>query len=429
MRILHLSNDHYPAALGGTEIYVARLIEAQQRTGPANDVRWAVHRSDGGTRRQDDPDGVRILLPEMPRAGRLESISRTAEGAPGLVELLGEFGPDVVHLHSFSPSCGLTHARAAKAAGAHLVVSVHAPGFSCATNTLIDMNGDVCDGRLRPRRCTSCLLQDGGLARPIAAAVSLQRGRGISTERADRLSRVLTFRRLVEGLHGGWRELTDLADALHVLTRWHAELLSGHDIPAAKVHHVASAGPGPIRPRVREAMEDGTLRVVYWGRCEAVKGIHLVVDAVRSLPPDTPVTLDVFTDGWDHPYGRSLLRRIGDDPRIVLHAPLPQDAMLDALRHFDLGVVPSTGLETGPLTVLEAFAAGLPVAGSPFGGIAELLDGVPGTHLIDPDSRSWAAFLSDLCHHPSQLRGLIPPRTRSFIDVAQELSAAYASRS
>ena len=91
--------------------------------------------------------------------------------------------------------------------------------------------------------------------------------------------------------------------------------------------------------------------------------------------------------------------------------------------------VPSQWLETGPIVVLEAFAAGIPVAGSNLGGIPELVEhGVNGL-LIDPASpANWAAALRSLSQDPdllATLRSRIrPPRTMR--DAAAELNAIYS---
>ncbi len=100
------------------------------------------------------------------------------------------------------------------------------------------------------------------------------------------------------------------------------------------------------------------------------------------------------------------------------------------LRDYDLLVVPSQWLETGPLVVLEAFAAGIPVLGSRLGGIAELVkDGENGI-LVEADSvAAWAAALNRLSRESELLRrlrsGVRPPRTMA--DVAEEMLALYHS--
>jgi glycosyltransferase involved in cell wall biosynthesis len=60
-------------------------------------------------------------------------------------------------------------------------------------------------------------------------------------------------------------------------------------------------------------------------------------------------------------------------------APVKPEEVVETIRKYDALVVPSVWLETGPLVVLEAFAAGVPVIGSRLGGIAEMVrDGVDG---------------------------------------------------
>jgi glycosyltransferase involved in cell wall biosynthesis len=98
------------------------------------------------------------------------------------------------------------------------------------------------------------------------------------------------------------------------------------------------------------------------------------------------------------------------------------------LRSYDLLAVPSQGLETGPLVVLEAFAAGVPVIGSRLGSIAEIVrDEVDGVLVPNATAEGWAHALRRF----SEDRGLIerlrtavhPPRTMST--VAKEMATLY----
>jgi glycosyltransferase involved in cell wall biosynthesis len=427
MLLLHLDNDHYPRVTGGTEIFIHRLIEAQQQLNPSAQVIWASHES-----LLDSPDHAphvqladhQHLLPPVTRGNRRQQVAATAAAIPGFRELLRELRPDVVHLHSFSERCGLSHARAAKAAGARLVVTVHAPGFSCIKGTLIDASGAICDGLLRERRCTRCRLHNGGLPRWLAGALAVQQGWPLSTENPGALAHVLTARQLTAAFHQAWLELAELADAIHVLAAWSRDVLLRQGIPAEKIHLIRTAGPPPLPPRKRRPLEDGVLRLVHWGRCSPVKGLHLVIEAILALPAEAPVQLDVFGPYWDSPYGQQLLRRIASDPRFRLHGSVPKDQLLSMLQAYDLAVVPSTWLETGPLTVLEAFAAGLPVAGSDLGGIKELLEGVPGCALLPLRRRAWRDLFASLLADPAAIAGTIPSPT-GFAEMAASIQSLY----
>jgi glycosyltransferase involved in cell wall biosynthesis len=424
-KFLHLSNDLYPRVTGGTEIFIQQLIAAQQQLWPCSQVLWAAHEAPL-LAVDHDPKAQLLahqrLLPPVAHGTRQQQVSSTASAIPGFQELLAEFKPDVVHLHSFSDRCGLSHAKATKAAGSRLVVTVHAPGFSCIKGNLIDASGAICDGVLRERRCTRCRLHNGGLPRWLAGAVALQSGWPLPAQASGALAHVLTARQLTAAYQKAWLEMAELADAIHVLAAWSRDVLLRQGIPASKVHLIRTAGPPPLPPRQRMPMQDGVLRLVYWGRCHPVKGLHLVIEAILGLPRDAPVQFDFYGPYWDGAYGQQLLRRINGDPRFRVLGQLPKDQLLPRLQAYDLAVVPSTWLETGPLTVLEAFAAGLPVAGSDLGGIKELLEGVEGCVLLPLEGQAWRAYFCHLIQDPSLLAVTIPEPTRSFADLVRDFT-------
>jgi len=103
--------------------------------------------------------------------------------------------------------------------------------------------------------------------------------------------------------------------------------------------------------------------------------------------------------------------------------------VIDRLAEYDMVVAPSQGMETGPLVVLEAYAAGVPVIGSALGGIADkIADGVDGLlvrpyHSVD----AWSAVLqrvgSDRPLVAGLTKGVRPPRSMS--DVARDMRAIY----
>ena len=427
-KFLHLGNDLYPRVTGGTEIFIQQLIAAQQQLWPCSQVLWAAHEAPL-LAVDHDPKAPLLahqrLLPPVTHGTRRQQVSSTASAIPGFQELLAEFKPDVVHLHSFSDSCGLSHARASKAAGARLVVTVHSPGFSCIKGNLIDASGAICDGVLRERRCTRCRLHNGGLPRWLAGAVALQSGWPLPAQAPGAIAHVLTARQLTAAYQQAWLELAGLADAIHVLAAWSRDVLLRQGFPARKVHLIHTAGPPPLPPRQRTPMQDGLLRLVYWGRCHPVKGLHLVIEAIEALPADAPIQLDFYGPYWDDAYGQKLLRRINGDPRFRVLGQLPKDQLLPKLQLYDLAVVPSTWLETGPLTVLEAFAAGLPVAGSDLGGIKELLEGVEGCALLPLEVKAWRDYFYQLIQDRTSIAVNLPALTRNFADLARDLFPLY----
>jgi len=426
--ILHVSDNQYPCVTGGTEIFIHQLIEAQRQQNPAAKVIWASHKAP--IQLKDVYPHLQLLphqqlLPPIVAGSREQQVACIAEAIPGFEELLAQVQPNVVHLHSFSDRCGLSHARAIKKAGARLVVSVHAPGFSCIKGNLIDASGAICDGVLRERRCTRCRLHNGGLPRWLAGAVALQSGWPLNTETPGSLAHVATARQITAAFHRAWLELAELADAIHAYPAWSRAVLLRQGILPDKVHLIHTAGPPPLPPRKRSPMQDGVLRLVYWGRCHPVKGLHLVIDAILTLASEAPIQLDFYGPYWDSNYGQDLQRRISGDRRFRLLVNLPKDDLLPRIQAYDLAVMPSTWLETGPLTVLEAFAAGLPVAGSDLGGIKELLEGVKGCYLLPLEVEAWRTFLADLLKYPEKLDFANLPIPHQYPELAIKLQQLY----
>jgi glycosyltransferase involved in cell wall biosynthesis len=128
-------------------------------------------------------------------------------------------------------------------------------------------------------------------------------------------------------------------------------------------------------------------------------------------------------------YRKDLRDDVAADGRIVLHDPVAPDDVVATLARYDVLAAPSQQFETGPLVVLEAFAAGLPVVGTRLGGIAEQVrDGVNGLLIEAGSVRAWseafralredgAALLHQLAH------GVQPPR--SMEAVADDMAVVY----
>ena len=150
-------------------------------------------------------------------------------------------------------------------------------------------------------------------------------------------------------------------------------------------------------PTARTAWDARYVRLAHLGRLEANKGTGLLIEALRAIP-DAPLTLDIFGITQSDADRQELDRVRGlteGDSRIRFLPPLDHATITTRLAAFDAVVVPSQLLETGPLVVLEAFAAGVPVIGSALGGIAEKVrNGVDGWLVSPHDSvEAWREIL------------------------------------
>jgi glycosyltransferase involved in cell wall biosynthesis len=313
------------------------------------------------------------------------------------------------------------------------VLTYHTPTTTCVRGTLLHHGAHPCDGALDADRCTACNLTAHGvpssvavtIARAPALAGTLMRAVGVR----GRVSTALRMRELVTLRHDQTRRVLELADHIIAPAEWVRDLLRRLGVPDEKL---TLSRQGIRLPDVtyESNPDDARLRAVYVGRVEPAKGVHLLTRALR-LVPDEPVELHIYgvTQGDAHvAYRRDLRDDVARDARVTLHQPVAPDEVVATIAGYDVLLAPSQQFETGPLVVLEAFAAGLPVVGTRLGGIAELVqDGVNGLLVEAGSVGGWADALRQLAAS-AELRHRLRAgvrRPRSIETVADEMAAIY----
>jgi L-malate glycosyltransferase len=144
--------------------------------------------------------------------------------------------------------------------------------------------------------------------------------------------------------------------------------------------------------------------VVVVGRLDAVKGVSLAVQAMQS--PAVPAAAHLWIVGEGPERGR--LERLrtaeGLGERVTLTG-FRRDAAA-FIAHADLVLMPS--LHEGlPYTMLEAIAAGTPIAASEVGGLAETLEHEQTAILFPPgDVAAIAAAIASAHSRPADLRAM-----------------------
>jgi glycosyltransferase involved in cell wall biosynthesis len=330
------------------------------------------------------------------------------QGALEFAKLLDAEQPNLVHLHAFTRGVSLRLVRAAKARGLPVVFTYHTPTVSCTRGTLLRWGEEICDGAIDVATCTACTLQaqgaPKGLAKALAQLPSPLTQPLAHTPLKGKLWTALQMRAMVQCRSEVFQEFMAEVDHVIAVCDWVKRVLILNRVPEAKITLIRQGlcHEPPARATTPALVEtpDRSLRLVFLGRLDPTKGLDVLIAAIGA-DPELKVTLDVYGvlqgDGQDA-YQQKLQALIRADPRVVLKAPIPADQVVTTLGAYDLLVVPSQGLETGPMVVLEAFAAGVPVLGSRLGGIAELVsDGVDGL-LVEADSGSaWTGVFKGLC--------------------------------
>lgn len=338
-----------------------------------------------------------VLAHRVPAPASLSQRVLYGAGDPSsaivFTRLLEERRPDVVHFHAFTPVVSVLWLQAARDLGIACVYTYHTPTLACGRGTLLRWGEVPCDGEMKPLRCSACTLNGLGVARPASWAVAL-----FSAVTAPFLSRA-PFRMwpLTRLRRRAVRRWMEAMNRIVALSAWSKAVLVRNGVPGARLRLVRHglARPGLNMPEVGAAKEPGVIRLGFFGRVDRAKGLGLLAEVLRRRP-DLKLELHchLIGEASAEPSLQELARVLRADSRVRVHEAAPPESVIGVMSGYDAVLVPSQGYETGPLVVLEAFAAGVPVIGSDLGGIAEwVTQEVDGLLCPAGDAGAWGLAL------------------------------------
>jgi len=382
MKILFLTNGYPPRQTAGTESYTAGLATAMARAGHAVSVicagDWDRGRANLNSTSRSEQDGVtlfRLNLNWTKGSDPNRFLFDNPSVARRIGQMLDDIQPDVAHVTScYTLSAGIL--RVLKQRNLPLVLTLTDFWFLCPRVILMRSDHSLCDGRVSEWDCLRCMLAGSKALRwtswllPNAAARSIltwisrqpfqsrQRGlRGMAIDMASRRNVLGSLLELPEVLIAPSRFLADMY-AANGVRRPIRVIPYGHDLDWAKV-----VAPRPEKTR---------LAVGYVGRLAESKGVHVLVEALRSLR-EAPIDLSIFGDTAQEPAYTRRLELLSAGLPVRFCGRFDREHLAEVYGQLDLLVVPSLWHENNPLVIQEAFAARRPVIASRLGGMAEFV--------------------------------------------------------
>ncbi len=260
--------------------------------------------------------------------------------------------PDVCHFHNTFPLMSPAVFHAAKSRGIPVVLTLHNYRLVCPSSVLMR------DGKT----CQDCV----GKVVPISGVVhGCYRGSRLATAG---VSAMLSVHHLI----GTWRRKVDLYIALTQFSR--NKFIEG-GFPAERI----AVKPNFIYPDPGfKDTRDGY--ALFVGRLSAEKGVNTMLEAWRLLGLRAPI-LRIAGDG---PLATEVRNAAATLRGVKWLGQLPREEVLEQMRGAAMLIFPSVWYEGLPLTILEAFACGLPVIASDLGSMAELLSGGQNGLLFEP---------------------------------------------
>ena len=360
LRILVLHNTYLQP--GGEDAVVAQ--ESALLRGAGHDVTVRlVHNSD-----------VRGL------AGKLRTLARASHD-PGrkvwMAAQLAQHQPDVVHIHNFWPQLTPAVHAAALEAGVPVIQTLHNYRLGCAGAMLL-RDGAVCEKCVRGSPYWGVWHRCYRGSRPASWAVTQMR-RQVQKTGYFR-GQACTFVALTEFARRKFIEL-------------------GVDPAQITVQPNTFSGDG-LPPPIPQAERRG---ILFVGRLSPEKGVATLIRAVAGAGLDHPVR--ILGAGPEEAALRQLDQSLGSG--VTFLGAQPREAVLAEMARAALLVMPSTWYEGFPVTLLEAYASGLPVVASEIGSLVELIERDVTGDLVPPgDPVALRAALIRLLADPGTLARL-----------------------
>jgi glycosyltransferase involved in cell wall biosynthesis len=294
------------------------------------------------------------------------------------------------------------------------VVTAHHGGLVCPAGALLNANDEICRIPANARDCYKCCIKaiPGWrfwffLLNRVPTKIAVPIGRYISgIPFIPFVTPLVIISCSIKDKIESVREIGANADRLIAPSPAIGYALVRNGVPEQKVVVV----PHGIPPLARRPLPDGLgkrpLKLLYLGRINHVKGLHIMLDACARLP-DNAYELHIVGEAvtrQEKRYCRKLKKKFAD-VSAVWHGGKPHDEVPELIATCDLMIHPAIFLEVFGLTIAESLALGRPVIASRCGGAEiQVRDGENGLLVPPNDSGALSDALSRLIENPNLVR-------------------------
>ncbi len=433
MKIIYALNNFLPQQVAGTEVYVFALAKAMQQKG--YDVTVLIPNFEKTFDENYIYENVKVI-----KFAEATVLSRgviagdmVPDGVSNFAQVIKNIQPDIIHFHTVGGSNGISlhHVRASKIHTKKIVITFHLAGYTCRTNNLLFENKFPCNGLIDVLRCTRCVYTDKGIT-PFKKNILFQLAASAYTLHYNTRKWNNTFgtaigypfviKKLQDDLHG----MVSLANKIIVLTKWYRQVLELNNVASQKLAYISQGLSSHAIP-VTTINDTSILKIVFVGRINESKGLHLLLEAIKDIPEDK-ILLDIFGPVNDDEYAAKWKSFTKEKRNIKWLGVIEPLYMVGTLTNYHLLCLPSVICEMSPMVIQEAFAACIPVlASNVYGNAEQITDGKNGWLFNFHDCNDLKNKLQQLINEPSLIkkaRQHIAP-VKSFETVAEEHALLY----
>ncbi|MFQ5353410.1 MAG: sulfatase-like hydrolase/transferase [Thermodesulfobacteriota bacterium] len=446
MRVALVIHGFPPANMTGSEVYTYNLaVELATRHEVFVFHRVAAPESEELAVEKKQYKGLNITTinnnfkcgPEFSKTYKNELIAKK------FGEFLDEVSPDVVHFHHVT-CLSTTCVKEARARNIPVVYTLHDFWLFCQRGQLLNRELSLCVGP-SDERCAECLsaqLAMSGKAGKAASTLkkTMPRFKGSATAK-ELLRKVFLFssKTMQKDNNHGTNEISkrtqhileicSMIDAFIAPSRFLKGKYMDFGIAKEKITYLDYGFDKSIFEGI-ERKPSQKIRFGYIGSWIPSKGVHVLIKAFNRVN-EKNAELTIY--GEPLPYHgykdyNTNLKGLVKNKAIKLAGPYDNKDVGTILSGIDVLIVPSIWYENSPLTIHEAYLAGIPVIASNIGGMAEYVGkGNGGINFKVGDDEDLSRVIEEVITNPAllkEMRESIPP-VKSIADNAVEIEEIY----
>jgi glycosyltransferase involved in cell wall biosynthesis len=437
MKILQVSHGLPPKENAGVELYTLYLSKALR------DRNHSVHifcreedpEKEEFSSSEEEMNGLKVtrVVNNLTRVSNPRILYDNHFFDQTFSKILRNENPDLVHFqHIFGLSAHLL--RIAKEEGIPVVLTLHDFFILCGRIHLLKEDNLPCSGPRYGLECVSCL-------------DSVSPPQDIRTRFFLKAKKVLPFPMIkwTKRFFIPSKYLSDPGYEAFHRYRYMYEIFKIPDIllaPSCFVQDlflkyypfiqpkliVLPLGIPPLEGQRRSKEASEKIRFCYFGNILPTKGLHVLIDAFKSLPRGK-ASLTIYGNRapWTEAY-YDWLRRQASGSEIDFREPFKREELSEILSNQDVAVLPSICPESFSFVIREANLLGLPGIASRIGAIPEAIkDGVNGLLFEPGDVEDLRRCMLEFIEEPRQIQEMASKmaKAKSMVEHAVEMVEIY----
>ena len=413
----------FPENIGGTEHYVLNLAKELRELNYRVSI---IKPSKQPQIHQYQYDGFEVYcfpIAEKPTVKELNGLEMPG-GIEFFLEIIKNLNPDIFHLHSLGRALNTQHIKAVFEMSIKTVFTAHIGSNFCVRGNFMLFGKAQCNGLVDKHRCLACFINQqkkmhSVVAKPISfvirqlllsiSFVIKYPAFRIIDYKLEQISLIKKYSHVNIAIGDWLREIYELNGLKNTVT-----IKQGIDKSFGQFES-------------KKSKSSNKINLIFVGRMHPLKNLDLLIMVLKDFAGQ--INLIVVTIPFDEEmlYYQKVKKNYDDLGYTDWFENLTSPQVAEKMGEADMLVLPSQ-YEVAPLVILEAFAKKIPVIGSDYIAIKEMIKhNVNGLLFKNGDSKSLKEQLLRLINEPELLHSLRQniESVRTFKEVAAEHDVVY----